>query len=144
MMQLRGGHRLQAAQQPPMRPSIPPPPTTTGMMPSPPLTPQPVHRRRPASPFRMSQLSSPLRLPPNGSPAMMSSKQPLRPPLPQQPHLKQISASANSSPVLARRKASPSAIPSRLLLNEDSAWNSNHVAAAGSFPDLRRDMGKAT
>ena len=66
MMQLRGQgghgghdgcHRLQAAQQPPMRPSIPPPPptTTTGMMPSPPLTPQPVHRRRPASPFRMSQ-----------------------------------------------------------------------------------------
>ena len=64
MMQLRhsghgghgGCHRLQAAQQPPMRPSIPPPPpTSTAMMPSPPLTPQPVHRRRPASPFRMSQ-----------------------------------------------------------------------------------------
>ena len=60
MMQLRNGHghggchRLQAAQQPPMRPSIPPPPPTT-MVPSPPLTPQPVHRRRPASPFRMSQ-----------------------------------------------------------------------------------------
>merc|ERR1719322_975002 len=111
-MQLRHGghggcHRLQAAQQPPLRPSIPPPPptTTTGMMPSPPLTPQPVHRRRPASPFRMSQLSSPLRLPPNGQPAMLSStKQPLRPPL-QQPHLKQTSASANSSPVFARRKA---------------------------------------
>ena len=61
MRQLRGnghgnGHRPQAAQPPPMQPSIPPPPpNTTGMMPSPPLTPQPVHRRRPASPFRMSQ-----------------------------------------------------------------------------------------
>ena len=73
---------------------------------------------------------------------LSSTKQPLRPPLPQ-PHLKQTSASANSSPVFARRKASPSAIPSRLLLNEDPAWNSNHMAA-GSYPDLRRDMSKAT
>ena len=50
-------HQRLLRYHPPMRPSIPPPapPATQLLAMSPPLTPQPVHRRRPASPFRMSQ-----------------------------------------------------------------------------------------
>ncbi len=112
--------------------------------------PSPSAVRRPASPLRMSQLSSPVRLPPNlrknsaaAAPAQHNGVA-MRP-----PHYMAYSASANSSPMMQRR-TSPSAIPARILqdatiavLGGGGGRDGRHQSNGGSHGDLTRLHGRA-